>query len=364
MEFQIKAQQKIARTFASMIERCYNSDSPSYYWYGARGIKICDEWLQSMSAFAADMGAPPALDYSIERIDYNGDYEPNNCRWATAEEQNNNTRRSKMITWKGKTQSNRDWAKEYNIASRSLSDRLRRGWSMERALDPSLVKNFEEDLAKRRDYGNMLWELKGKLYSAHSKQKRGHKLSINEQKAIEIEQENLAIQAKITAEVRTDLDIKIEDASKLMPSILDLHEGGLSIKRISQHFDIPLKIVDLVIKRNDRQLFIGMPEQSTEQVAQAQVPLIERKKWQRVSPEEIQKVLDMKQNGVTIRAIAKSMGFSKSTAQLIIKQNFQPQGALAATKAFQEEREYYARQCSIQQKILKQEFLEWSQPAL
>jgi len=360
MEFQIKAQQKIARTFAGMIERCYNRDSPQYYWYGARGIKICDEWLQNMPAFFSDMGVPPSLDYSIDRIDCNGDYEPSNCRWATKEEQNNNTRRSKLIEWNGKTQSIRDWAKEYDIASRSLSDRLRRGWSMERALDSSLVRNFEEDLAKRRDYGNMLWELKGKLYSAHSKQKRGHKLSVNEQKAIEKEQENLAIQAKITAAVREDLDIEIESASKLMPSILDLHEGGLSPKRISQHFKIPLKIVDLVIERNDRQFFVDMPEQVTEQVVQAQVPLIERNKWQRISPEEIQKVLDMKRNGATVRAIAESTGFSKSTAHLIIKKNLQPQAALAVTKAFQEEREYYARQGSIQQKILKEEFLEWA----
>ena len=360
MEFQIKAQLKIARTFASMIERCYNNDSPQYYWYGARGIKICDEWLQDLSAFASHMGTPPALDYSVDRIDCNGDYEPSNCRWATTEEQNNNTRRSRKITWNGKTQSIRDWAKEYDLAYRSLSDRLRRGWSMERALDPSLVRSFEEDLAKRRDYGNMLWELKGKLYSAHSKQKRGHKLSVNEQKAIETEQENMAIQAKIAVEVRTDLDIRIESASKLMPSILDLHEGGLSAKRISQHFNIPLKIVDLVIQRNDRQSFTGMSEQSTEQVMQAQVHLVERKKWQRISPEEIQKVLDMKRNGVTVRAIAKTIGFSKSTAQLIIKKHLQPQAVLAVTKDFQEEREYYARQGSIQQKMLKEEFLEWA----
>lgn len=201
MEFQIKVQQKIARTFASMIERCYNSDSPQYYWYGARGIKICDEWLQNMSAFVSDMGVPPSLDHSIDRIDCNGNYEPNNCRWATTEEQNNNTRRSKMITWNGKTQSNRDWAKEYNIGGRRLWERLRRGWSMEKSLNTPCPQGFEGELARRRDDANMRWELKGKLYSAHSRQKRGHKLSINEQKAIETEQENLAIQAQATLAV-------------------------------------------------------------------------------------------------------------------------------------------------------------------
>lgn len=356
----LRCQKKLATTWANIIERCYNPDAPSYYWYGARGIQMCERWQQDVAAFVKDMGLPPTLNHSVERINNDGNYEPSNCRWATVEEQNNNTRRTKLITYNGKTQSLKDWAKEYDLEARGLSERLSRGWDMEKSLTTPGRLSFDEGQAEKKPKTDALWKARGKLYQAHSKQKRGQKLSVNEQKIIAIEQENLAIQAKITAEVRTELDIKIESASKLMPSILDLHEGGLSTKRISQHFNIPLKIVNLVIKRNDRQSFIGIPEQSTKQIAQAQVPLIERKKWQRISPEEIQKVLDMKQNGVTIRAIAKSMGFSKSTAQLIVKKHLQPQAVLAVTKAFQEEREYYAWQGLIQQKMSKEKFWEWA----
>lgn len=327
MEFHFQVQQKLARTFANMISRCYDSNSPSYYWYGARGIKICDEWLQDLSAFASHMGAPPTLDHSIERIDNNGNYEPDNCRWATKEEQNNNTRRTKLIEWKGKIQSVRDWAKEYNIGSRRLHERLSRGWSMERALNTPCPLGFECDLAKRRRDNAILWKSKGRLYQAHSKQRRGHKLSKNEQKNIEAKQEELAIQAKINAEINAELSVEIESASKLMPSILDLHEGGVSVKRISQHFNIPLTIVNLVIKRNDRQFFVDSLSEEAESVT-AQVASAGRKKHQRISAEEMQKVLGMRQNGATFRAIAKIVGCSKSAAQLIIKHNLQTQPAL------------------------------------
>ena len=208
MEFQIKAQQKIARTFASMIERCYNSDSPNYYWYGARGIKICDEWLQDMSAFAADMGFPPALDYSIERIDYNGNYEPSNCRWATAEEQNNNTRRTRLITYNGKTQSLKDWAKEYDLDVHGLSDRLRRGWDMEKSLTTPGRKSFDEGQAEKKAKTDAMWKAKGKLYKAHSKQKRGQKLSKAEKEIIKLENKKIALAASKAFEAKKEYDAR------------------------------------------------------------------------------------------------------------------------------------------------------------
>jgi len=313
MEFQIKAQQKIARTFASMIERCYNSDSPSYYWYGARGIKICDEWLQDMSAFAADMGFPPALDYSIERIDYNGNYEPSNCRWATAEEQNNNTRRTKLITYNGKTQSLRDWAKEYNIGGRRLSERLRRGWSMEKALNTPCPQGFEGELAKRRDYGNMRWESKGALYSAHSKQKRGHKLNASEQNAIEREKEQATLEAANAFQMQKeseDLATEIENASMFNPTIADLHNAGIASLRISEHLKVPVGVVDLIIDRHNNY----------------SAPLTNSRR--KILPSEIYEVLNMRKNGKTIRYIAKSTGIPKSTVHLIISKNLQTQPAL------------------------------------
>jgi hypothetical protein len=146
---------------------------------------MCERWQQNVAAFIEDMGPPPTLEHSVDRIDCNGNYEPSNCRWATTEEQNNNTRRSKLITWNGKTQSIRDWAKEYNVGARAVSERIRRGWDLEKSLKTPGRMSFDEELADRRERGSELWKAKGKLYQAHSKQKRGQKLSLSEQKAIE-----------------------------------------------------------------------------------------------------------------------------------------------------------------------------------
>ena len=74
-----------------MIRRCHVETDPSYKWYGARGIKVCDRWRNDYQAFKADMGPRPSRKYSIDRIDGTKGYEPGNCRWATAMEQSANT---------------------------------------------------------------------------------------------------------------------------------------------------------------------------------------------------------------------------------------------------------------------------------
>lgn len=78
-------------TWHGMIDRCHNPKAPNYNDYGARGIAVCERWRESFDAFYIDMGIKPS-GYSIERINFNGHYEPGNCRWATVTEQNRNKR--------------------------------------------------------------------------------------------------------------------------------------------------------------------------------------------------------------------------------------------------------------------------------
>jgi hypothetical protein len=79
-------------TWVNMKQRCDNPAIRSYRWYGARGITVCARWRDSFENFLADMGQRPSPKHSIDRIDVNGNYEPNNCRWATKQEQIANMR--------------------------------------------------------------------------------------------------------------------------------------------------------------------------------------------------------------------------------------------------------------------------------
>jgi hypothetical protein len=117
-----------------MHKRCYNPNWKQYADYGGRGIKVCDRWRKSYANFLADIGRRPSPNHSLDRIDHDGDYSPENCRWATAVEQARNRRMARMLTYGGETMCLSAWAERYSLRAQTLGRRLRAGWDAERAL--------------------------------------------------------------------------------------------------------------------------------------------------------------------------------------------------------------------------------------
>ena len=123
-----------------MVDRCYNPKNPGYKHYGGRGITMCDEWKNDFAAFykwAVDNGynEEHSADLSVDRIDCDKGYSPDNCRlvgWV--EQQNNNNNRRYTIN--GKTQTVAEWSREYGIQYRDVMNRLNYGYTIEQALMP------------------------------------------------------------------------------------------------------------------------------------------------------------------------------------------------------------------------------------
>jgi hypothetical protein len=133
-----KSYTKVYRIWHLMVDRCKNPNIPIYEHYGARGIQVCERWLDFRN-FYEDMGDPPE-ELTLDRIDVNGNYEPSNCRWATWHEQANNRRNNIHITYEGVTQTLTQWAKELNIPYYIIHNRHRAGWSIERIISTPYVK--------------------------------------------------------------------------------------------------------------------------------------------------------------------------------------------------------------------------------
>lgn len=101
--------------------------------YAGRGIAVCERW-QKFENFLADMGHPPTSRHSLERIDNDAGYSPTNCRWATAQEQSNNTRRNVHVCIAGERMTMSEAARKYKVARTKVWWRLSRGWSIEEAV--------------------------------------------------------------------------------------------------------------------------------------------------------------------------------------------------------------------------------------
>lgn len=122
------------RTWCGIKRRCYDKNNETYCYYGARGITICDRWLEKFENFYQDMGNIPDKEYSLDRINVNGNYEKENCRWATREEQGNNRRNNRKLTCRGKTMTITQWGKLLCIGGSLIHKRLLRNWSIEEAI--------------------------------------------------------------------------------------------------------------------------------------------------------------------------------------------------------------------------------------
>ena len=122
------------------IHRCEDSSRVEYPRYGGRGIKVCDEWRRDFAAFLAHLGSRPTKDHSLDRIDYDGHYEPGNVRWATWTEQQRNRCDNRRITAFGKTLCLQEWALETGLKRETIARRLNVGESPEKALRQETFK--------------------------------------------------------------------------------------------------------------------------------------------------------------------------------------------------------------------------------
>ena len=134
---------KIHLAYKNMIDRCYNQNNASYKHYGGRGISVCKEWRSSRDAFVKwATSSGHAINLSLDRIDTDGDYSPNNCRWATIKEQLLNQRRNKLIAYNGQTKPMSLWAEETGINYSTLVKRINvYGMTVDRALSSINLKN-------------------------------------------------------------------------------------------------------------------------------------------------------------------------------------------------------------------------------
>lgn len=123
----------LAPLWRAMIRRCENPKNKDFPHYGGRGISVCEAW-HSLKTFIADMGERPSSKHTLDRIDTDGNYCPDNVRWATQKEQQRNRKNNRLIAFDGETKCLAEWAEEKGLKTATLWNRLRLGWSVERAL--------------------------------------------------------------------------------------------------------------------------------------------------------------------------------------------------------------------------------------
>jgi hypothetical protein len=130
----------LRRIWSNMRNRCYNPNATQYKWYGGRGIRVCDEW-GTFDRFESDVlrliGPRPSTNYTLDRIDNNGNYEPGNIRWVTQSEQVRNSSTVRLITIDGETKCLQAWASDSGVSPSTISKRIELGWLERNLLLPT-----------------------------------------------------------------------------------------------------------------------------------------------------------------------------------------------------------------------------------
>lgn len=147
-----KSKERLYRIYYDMKTRCYNSKRKTYKYYGGKGIKICDEWLNDFLKFydwSINNGYKNNL--TIDRIDVNKDYEPNNCRWIIMKEQFHNRTDNVYFIVNGKKRCLAELCEEYNMPYQTVRKRLERGNNILEALTKPIDKKYRNKLYKRKE---------------------------------------------------------------------------------------------------------------------------------------------------------------------------------------------------------------------
>ena len=230
-----------------MHQRCNNPQHDGYPDYGGRGITICERWADPI-AFLADMGHPPA-GMSIGRIDNDGNYEPSNCRWETQEQQNENTRRNRHIEWQGRTMTIKAWAKEMDLAPRRISERLKRGWSVERALTTPCPRGYERGRAEARERNQLIWAAHGRRYKRNTLARKAG-LPIEPMEQVEHKPRPLKVKAKRGRTKRKAGNPSSQGrcTAEVRARVLELRGQGLTCRAIAELVPISKSSVATVLR--------------------------------------------------------------------------------------------------------------------
>lgn len=128
-----RSDHKLYPLWKAMFRRCERESDSEYHNYGKRGISVCEQW-RSFDVFLNDVGDRPSSKHTLDRIDTNGNYEPSNVHWVTQKEQQRNRRNNRLIEFDGEVNCLAYWAEYYGLSVTTLWARLKKGWSVERAL--------------------------------------------------------------------------------------------------------------------------------------------------------------------------------------------------------------------------------------